>query len=62
MMEDIERFAGLRLGSRNALRSDDRLGQRLDSSDPVGDRRQPYTITAEGRQYLEQELRTSPKS
>lgn len=58
MMEDIERFAGARLGPGTLYGAITRLEQRgwirpLKSSD---DRRQPYTLSAAGRQYLEQQL------
>lgn len=59
MMEDIERFAGLRLGPGTLYGAITRLEQRgWIRPTQSEDRRQPYTITAEGRQYLEQELAT----
>jgi DNA-binding PadR family transcriptional regulator len=58
MMEDIERFAGLRVGPGTLYGAITRLEQRgwirpLKSADV---RRQPYTLTAEGRRYLEEQL------
>jgi len=58
MMEDIHRFAGVRLGPGTLYGAITRLEQRgwirpLKSSD---DRRQPYTLSAAGRQYLEEQL------
>jgi DNA-binding PadR family transcriptional regulator len=53
MMEDIERFAGVRLGPGTLYGAITRLEQqrwiRPVASD---DRRQPYRITAEGRAHL----------
>ena len=57
MMEDIERFAGLRLGPGTLYGAITRLVERgwirAVASD---DRRQPYTLTAAGRTYLEEQL------
>jgi DNA-binding PadR family transcriptional regulator len=57
MMEDIERFAGIRLGPGTLYGAITRL-EALGWIRPVGpaERRQPYTITAEGRQYLRSQL------
>jgi DNA-binding PadR family transcriptional regulator len=57
MMEDIEQFAGSRLGPGTLYGAITRLEQR-GWIRPVksGDRRQPYTITAAGRHYLEEQL------
>lgn len=57
MMEDIERFAGVRLGPGTLYGAITRLEQR-DWIRPVSssDRRQPYTLTAAGRAYLEEQL------
>ena len=57
MMEDIERFAGVRLGPGTLYGAITRLEQR-GWIRPVGtgDRRQPYTITGAGRQYLEEQV------
>jgi DNA-binding PadR family transcriptional regulator len=57
MMEDIERFAGVRLGPGTLYGAITRLEERgwirpVDSED----RRQPYTITGAGREYLRDQL------
>ena len=57
MMEDIERFTGIRLGPGTLYGAITRLEQRgwvkgLDSDD----RRRPYRITAVGRAYLEEQV------
>jgi DNA-binding PadR family transcriptional regulator len=57
MMEDIERFAGVRLGPGTLYGAITRLEERgwirpVDSRD----RRQPYTITGAGREYLRDQL------
>jgi DNA-binding PadR family transcriptional regulator len=59
MMEDIQRFAGLRLGPGTLYGAITRLEER-GWIRPVGgaDRRQPYRITAEGKRYLEAEVAT----
>jgi len=58
MMEDIERFAGVHLGPGTLYGAITRLEQRgwirpLKSGD---ERRQPYTLTADGRRHLEEQL------
>lgn len=58
MMEDIERFAGVRLGPGTLYGAITRLEERgwirrMDSQD----RRQPYGITAAGREQLRHQLR-----
>ncbi|HEX3878932.1 MAG TPA: helix-turn-helix transcriptional regulator [Bryobacteraceae bacterium] len=57
MMEDIERFAGVRLGPGTLYgaitRMEERGWIRAVASD---DRRQPYAITALGRKHLEEQL------
>jgi DNA-binding PadR family transcriptional regulator len=57
MMEDIEHFAGVRLGPGTLYgaitRMDERGWIRAVASD---DRRQPYAITALGRKYLEEQM------
>jgi DNA-binding PadR family transcriptional regulator len=57
MMEDIERFAGVRLGPGTLYgaitRMDERGWIRSVASD---DRRQPYAITALGRKHLEEQV------
>ena len=57
MMEDIQRFAGVRLGPGTLYGAITRLEQR-GWIRPTGaeDRRQPYTITGAGRQYLEEQV------
>ena len=59
MMEDIERFAGQRLGPGTLYGAITRLEER-GWIRPVHseDRRQPYTITAAGKHYLEEQLAT----
>lgn len=57
MMEDIERFAGVRLGPGTLYGAITRLEERgwirgLDASD----RRRPYRITGAGREYLEEQV------
>jgi DNA-binding PadR family transcriptional regulator len=59
MMEDIQRFANLRLGPGTLYGAITRLEQRgwirpVDS----GDRRRPYRITGAGREYLRAQLAT----
>ena len=58
MMEDIERFAGLHLGPGTLYGAITRLEERgwirpLKCSE---DRRQPYTLSADGRRHLEEQL------
>jgi DNA-binding PadR family transcriptional regulator len=57
MMEDIERFAGLRLGPGTLCGAIARL-EELGWIKPVegADRRRPYTLTTAGRKYLEVQL------
>jgi DNA-binding PadR family transcriptional regulator len=57
MMEDIERFAGVRLGPGTLYGAITRLEER-GWIRPVGskERRQPYTITGAGREYLREQL------
>ena len=57
MMEDIERFAGVRLGPGTLYGAITRLEERgwirgLESDD----RRRPYQITGAGREYLEEQV------
>lgn len=54
MMDDILRFAGVRLGPGTLYGAITRLEQRgwIRPVKSVEDRRQPYTLTAEGRRYL----------
>jgi DNA-binding PadR family transcriptional regulator len=57
MMEDIERFAGQRLGPGTLYGAITRLEER-GWIRPVRsvDRRQPYAITGAGKRYLEEQL------
>ena len=57
MMEDIERFAGVRLGPGTLYGAITRLEER-GWIRPVGgsERRQPYTITGAGRAHLSEQL------
>ena len=57
MMVDIERFAGVRLGPGTLYGAITRLEERKWIA-PVGprDRRQPYTITGAGQDYLREQL------
>jgi DNA-binding PadR family transcriptional regulator len=57
MMEDIERFAGVRLGPGTLYGAITRLEQR-GWIRPVNskDRRQPYAITGAGREHLHDQL------
>jgi DNA-binding PadR family transcriptional regulator len=53
MMEDIEQFAGIRLGPGTLYGAITRLEQqKWIKPIPSDDRRQPYRITAEGRTHL----------
>jgi len=59
MMEDIQRFAGIRLGPGTLYGAITRLEERgWIRPIPSEDRRQPYSITATGKQYLEEQLAT----
>jgi DNA-binding PadR family transcriptional regulator len=57
MMEDIERFAGVRLGPGTLYGAITRL-EEVGWIAPVKaeDRRQPYTITSAGREHLRDQL------
>ena len=59
MMEDIQGFAGVRLGPGTLYGAITRLEER-GWSRPVAadDRRQPYAITAAGKRHLEEQLAT----
>jgi len=59
MMEDIERFAGMRLGPGTLYGAITRLEER-GWIEPVAaeDRRQPYTLTTSGREHLKTQLDT----
>lgn len=53
MIEDIERFAGIRLGPGTLYGAITRLEERKQiRSIASDDRRQPYAITSAGREYL----------
>jgi DNA-binding PadR family transcriptional regulator len=58
MMDDIERFAGVRLGPGTLYGAITRLEQRgwIRPLKSGQDRRQPYTLTADGRRYLVEQL------
>jgi DNA-binding PadR family transcriptional regulator len=58
MMEDIERFAGVRLGPGTLYGAITRLEQRgwIRPARSNDDRRQPYTLNSEGRRHLEEQL------
>ena len=59
MMEDIQRFAAVRLGPGTLYGAITRLEERgWIRPVPSGDRRQPYQITAAGKRYLEEQLGT----
>lgn len=57
IMEDVERFAGVRLGPGTLYGAITRLEQR-GWIRPVSstDRRQPYTLTGAGRDHLNEQL------
>jgi DNA-binding PadR family transcriptional regulator len=57
IMQDVEVFAGIRLGPGTLYGAITRLEER-GWIRPVGpkDRRQPYTITTSGREHLQSEL------
>jgi DNA-binding PadR family transcriptional regulator len=58
MMEDIEQFAGVRLGPGTLYGAITRLEQqKWIRPVPSDDRRQPYRITAEGRAHLTELLK-----
>ena len=58
MMEDIERFAGLRIGPGTLYGAITRLEERgwIRAVKSADDRRQPYTLSADGRRHLEEQL------
>ena len=59
MMEDIQRFAAVRLGPGTLYGAITRLEERgWIRPVPSDDRRQPYQITAAGKRYLEEQLGT----
>jgi DNA-binding PadR family transcriptional regulator len=57
MMEDIETFAGIRLGPGTLYGAITRMEERgWIRAVQSEDRRQPYCITAAGRHYLEEQM------
>ena len=59
IMEDIQRFANIRLGPGTLYGAITRLEERkLIRPNASQDRRQPYTITGAGREHLTDELKT----
>ena len=57
MIDDIQGFAGVRLGPGTLYGAITRLEERgWIRSVESGDRRQPYRLTAGGRRYLREEL------
>lgn len=62
MMEDIQRFAGVRLGPGTLYGAITRLEQR-GWIEPVEshDRRQPYRLTTAGREYLKKQVESMDK-
>ena len=58
MMDDIQRFAGVRLGPGTLYGAITRLEQRgwIRAVKSSEDRRQPYALTANGRRHLEEKL------
>jgi DNA-binding PadR family transcriptional regulator len=59
MMEDIEGFAGQRLGPGTLYGAITRLEERgWIKPVPTDDRRQPYTLTSAGREFLKDQVGT----
>lgn len=58
MMEDIERFAAVRLGPGTLYGAITRLEQQgwIRRAKSTDDRRQPYALTVAGRRHLEEQL------
>jgi DNA-binding PadR family transcriptional regulator len=58
MMEDIKRFAGVRLGPGTLYGAITRLEQRgwIRPRKSTEDRRQPYRLSPDGRRHLEEQL------
>ena len=58
MMEDIQHFAGVRLGPGTLYGAITRLELRgwIRAVKSTEDRRQPYTLTVDGRRHLEEQL------
>ena len=64
MMEDIESFSGERLGPGTLYGAITRLeecGWIRGLATAKGDRRRPYTLTAAGREHLEQQVESLSK-
>jgi DNA-binding PadR family transcriptional regulator len=62
IMTDVERFAGVRLGPGTLYGAITRLEQRGWIRPMPGDeRRRPYTLTALGRTYLEEQVSSLDK-
>ncbi len=58
IMEDIQRFAGIRLGPGTLYGAITRLEERewISPVDSADERRRPYRLTAAGRRYLQEQL------
>ncbi len=58
MMDDIQSFAGVRLGPGTLYGAITRLEQRgwIRAVRSTDDRRQPYTLTTDGKHQLEEQL------
>jgi DNA-binding PadR family transcriptional regulator len=57
MMEDIEKLSGVRLGPGTLYAALTRLEERgLIEALPADDRRRPYQLTANGREFLREQL------
>ena len=57
MMEDIHRFAGVRLGPGTLYGAITRMEERgWIQVAPTGDRRQPYCLTASGKRVLQEQV------
>lgn len=58
MMDDIQSFAGVRLGPGTLYGAITRLEQRgwIRAVRSADDRRQPYTLTTDGKHQLEEQL------
>ncbi len=58
LMEDIEAFAGVRLGPGTLYGAITRLDERgwIRALATANQRRQPYTLTASGRTHLQEQL------
>ena len=57
VMEDIERFSGVRLGPGTLYGAITRLDERkLIRRVPCDERRQPYSLTSAGREHLTSQL------